>query len=98
MFDRVVRSVRARLMLRRRAGYRQLFGPGDGGSFSPAQQAVLADLRRFCHADWPTFDPDPRIHALREGRREVWIRIQHFLALSDNQISELKDVIDDNFD
>lgn len=98
MMQQWVQSFRVRLMRRRRAGYRALFGPvhsADGGQhFTPAQQAVLADLKRFCHASHPTWDTDPRIHALREGRREVWLRIQQFLALTDEQIADIKEVDD----
>lgn len=38
---------------------------------------VLADLARFCRADEPCWMPDHRWHALLEGRREVWLRINH---------------------
>ena len=36
---------------------------------------VLADLARFCRAAEPCWSPDQRFHALLEGRREVWLRI-----------------------
>lgn len=81
----------AMLLRRRAAGYRALFAPGADG-FSPAQVAVIRDLRRFCHAETPTFDADPRVHALREGRREVWLRIERFLALSDGEISRMEGI------
>ena len=48
----------------------------------PPGQEVLADLARFCRADQTTFHPDPRVHALMEGRREVWLRIKEYLDLS----------------
>lgn len=47
-----------------------------------AGQAVLDDLRPFCRADSTCFDPDPRVHAALEGRREVWLRIQDHINLS----------------
>ena len=97
MIRALVQSLRVRLMRRRRAGYRALFGPGDGG-FTPAQEAVIADLKRFCHAQTPTYSADPREHALREGRREVWLRIQHFLQLTDGQIADIKETDDDGFE
>jgi hypothetical protein len=65
-----------------RAAFRVAFG-------SPAGQAVLADLAPFCKAAEPCFDPDPRIHARFEGRREVWLRIQQFFYLTDQDILEL---------
>lgn len=52
-------------------------------------KVVLKDLAQFCRADRPTFDPDPRIHALLEGRREVWLRISNHLKLSSEQLWEL---------
>lgn len=43
--------------------------------------AVLEDLSRFCRAEESTFHMDPRAHALAEGRREVWLRIQDHLRM-----------------
>lgn len=56
---------------------------------SPAGQQVLIDLAKFCRADKSCFDPDPRIHAVLEGRREVWLRIQQHLNLSPTQLASL---------
>ena len=56
---------------------------------SPAGQKVLADLAKFCRANDTCFDPDPRIHAVLEGRREVFLRIQRHLNLSPDQLLEL---------
>lgn len=50
---------------------------------------VLKDLARFCRANESTFNPDPRTHALLEGRREVWLRIQEHLQLTPEQIYSL---------
>lgn len=44
-------------------------------------EMVLADLARFCRANEPCFMKDDRYHALLEGRREVWLRIQNELKL-----------------
>jgi hypothetical protein len=52
-------------------------------------QAVLSDLAKFCRADKTCFDPDPRIHAVLEGRREVWLRITQHLHLSPEQMFAL---------
>ena len=52
-------------------------------------QTVLADLAGFCRADQSCFDADPRIHAVLEGRREVWLRIQQHLNLSSEQLAVL---------
>lgn len=53
---------------------------------SPAGERVLADLARFCRAHESTFHADPRVHAVAEGRREVWLRIQRNLELTDEQL------------
>jgi thymidylate kinase len=52
-------------------------------------QAVLADLARFCRAHDTAFHPDARAHAVAEGRREVWLRIQRQLKLTDDELWEL---------
>ena len=55
----------------------------------PVGRKVLADLARFCRANQTCFDPDPRIHGVMEGRREVWLRIQSHLNLSDEELWKL---------
>lgn len=52
-------------------------------------EAVLEDLARFCRANETTFLPDARASAVLEGRREVWLRIQHHLNLSPDQLVAL---------
>lgn len=52
-------------------------------------KAVLKDLAKFCRADKSTFHEDPRAHAVLEGRREVWLRIQNYLQLTPDQLWEL---------
>lgn len=56
----------------RQRAYQLVFG-------SELAKTVLEDLAKFCRAEQTTFDPDPRIHAVLEGRREVWLRIQDHL-------------------
>lgn len=56
---------------------------------SPAGQEVLIDLAKFCRANVSCFHPDPRLHALAEGRREVWLRIQNHLGLSEAELFAL---------
>ena len=68
--------IRIRIIDKKRA-YQGTF-PKDG----LASSAVLADFAQFCHATTSTFSADPYVHALREGRREVWLRIQKYLNLS----------------
>lgn len=56
---------------------------------SPAGQIVLADLANFCRASEDTIAPDPYDTARLNGRREVWLRIQHHLGLSPEQLMGL---------
>lgn len=56
--------------------------------FSGAKE-VLEDLARFCRANETCWDPDPRVHAALEGRREVWLRIQTTLGLTPEQLFAL---------
>lgn len=63
----------------RRAAYCQTF-------MADSAQAVLEDLAKFCRADRSCFDADPRLHAVAEGRREVWLRIQQHLHLSPEEL------------
>jgi hypothetical protein len=64
--------------------YHQTFVPGNLSA-----DKVLADLAKFCRAHQSTFHPDPRQHAILEGRREVFLRIEKFLQLSPEEIWEL---------
>lgn len=57
---------------------------------SQAVQQVLSDLAKFCRASESTFEVDPRMHALLEGRREVFLRIAEHLELSSEVLYELK--------
>lgn len=66
----------------RKRAYQLAFG-------SPAGQEVLADLAKFCRAHETCFDPDPRIHAALEGRREVYLRIQQHLNLTEAQLAAI---------
>lgn len=53
---------------------------------------VLKDLARFCRANETCFHADPRVHAVAEGRREVFLRIQQYLNLSPDDLAKLKGV------
>jgi len=67
---------------RRQSAYRTVFS-------GPVADIVLADLAVFCRATTSTFHPDARVHAVAEGRREVFLRIANHLHLSDEQLLEL---------
>lgn len=66
----------------RQYAYRSLFK-------GPYADVVLKDLARFCRAHESTFNADPRAHAVAEGRREVWLRLQNHLKLSPDQLWQL---------
>lgn len=67
-------------LLRRQHAYRLVFNRED-----QAAKRVLQDLARFCRANESTFAADPRAHAVAEGRREVWLRIQRHAMLDPNE-------------
>lgn len=54
-----------------------------------AGQTVLADLSKFCRADRSCFDDDARRHAVAEGRREVWLRIQQHMNLTSEELYQI---------
>lgn len=72
-----------RALFRRQHAYRTTF-------VGPLGAEVLKDLARFCRAHESTFHVDPRAHALAEGRREVWLRIQNHLQLTPDELWELQ--------
>jgi hypothetical protein len=57
---------------------------------TPNGQRVLSDLARFCRANETCFNADARLHAVAEGRREVWLRIQDHLTLTSEQLATLR--------
>lgn len=63
----------------RRRDYQMVFG-------TPAGDRVLEDLATFCRANATCFHPDPRMHAIAEGRREVWLRIMQHLQFTEDQM------------
>lgn len=68
-----------RFLAERRTDYIRTFDTPHGAK-------VLADLAKFCRARESTFHTDPRVHALAEGRREVWLRIAQHLNLTDEML------------
>lgn len=67
------------MLSRRRTAYVATFA-------NPMGQEVLIDLAKFCRANESTFHVDARAHAVAEGRREVFLRIQKHLQLTDEQL------------
>lgn len=70
-----------RIVTSLRRAFRSVFG-------SYAGQAVLIDLAKFCRAHETTYHPtqDRRTQEILEGRRQVWIRIQDHMRLSQEQL------------
>lgn len=68
-------------VFRRQADYQLTFPKGGISS-----TRVLADLEKFCRANEPTFHQDPYVAARLDGRREVFLRIQHQLRLSQEDL------------
>lgn len=92
---------RFHLFWNRRANYRTCF-TDERGKLTAAGEAVLRDLATFCRAEKTTLITSPvsrtvDTHAtmLAEGRREVYLRIMHILRMSDEQITSLKDEVDE---
>ena len=71
-----------RVLFERRYAYQKTFQ-------GPLAEVVLKDLARFCRAHQSTFNENDRAHVLAEGRREVWLRLQHHLKLTPEQLWEL---------
>jgi hypothetical protein len=73
---------RAREFLhQRRNSYKRLFHYENRDA-----QVVLEDLAKFCRAHESTFNPDERTHALLEGRKEVWLRLQQHLNMTEEEL------------
>ena len=79
----IFEDAKALLHSRKRA-YDGTFNPEDIDNY-----IVMKDLADFCRANTSAFHPDPRVHAMLEGRREVWLRIQKYLNLTPDQLWEL---------
>ena len=71
-----------RFLAERRTDYIRTFN-------TPGGEKVLADLAKFCRAHETTFHADPRIHAVLEGRREVFLRIMEHLQFTADQLYKL---------
>lgn len=63
----------------RKRAYQLAFG-------TPAGEAVLTDLVRFCRGVDTTYSVDARDHARFEGRREVLLRIQQHINLPSEKL------------
>jgi len=71
-------------LLRRKRAYRRVFGAGDSDT-----DMVLRDLAKFCRAHEIPATKDPVVLAMFNGRREVWLRVQQHLQLTDDDLWKL---------
>ena len=89
IFLQVVKQMFSKFTLKRKRAYQKTFDNPEG-------RKVLADLRRFCRATLPTADiENERATYLLEGRREVWLRIQAYLNLTDEDVYSLTEEYDE---
>jgi len=65
-----------------RTAYRTAFSGRSG-------KLVLQDLAKFCRANESTFHPEQAIANRLDGRREVWLRIQKYMNLTDEEVWRL---------
>lgn len=65
--------------------YHVVFGSPDG-------KIVLGDLVAYCFGRRSTFDPDARVHAFNDGRRDVLMRISELTTLTLDEIYALRGV------
>lgn len=73
-----------------RARNEQIQGAYHATFTSPQGKAVLADLVAYCHGRKTTFDPNDRMHAFKEGQRDVFNRIVEFTNLTLEEIYALR--------
>ena len=67
----------------RRHSYHSVFA-------GPAAKIVLNDMARFCHAQKTTHvEGDPCGTAQLEGRRQVWLRVQEYLRLTESDLNSI---------
>jgi HD superfamily phosphohydrolase len=83
VFKEAVAKAKSFLFARQQA-YQQVFTPE-----SRFAQMVLRDLAKFCRANQSAFNKDERIHAVLEGRREVWLRIERHLKMNPEELWKL---------
>lgn len=78
----------------RRWSWRAVFFAPGHDRLRRASELVLKDLGNFCFATRSTFSSDPYLMGVREGRRQVWLRIVQSLELDERQVQQLMEVDD----
>ena len=71
------------LIRKRKQDYAHTFEEGDRFN-----QAVLADLTRFCRGSQTTFHENQRMNDVLQGRREVLLRICEHLGMNERELYE----------
>jgi len=71
-------------LLSRKRAYQRVFNAETTEGFT-----VMQDLAWAAHAHRSTFDPDPIKAAYLQGKRDLWLRIQHHLSLDETQLLAL---------
>jgi hypothetical protein len=56
---------------------------------SPAGETVLKELAGYCRAFTTTAHENQHLSFVLEGRRQVYLRIQHYLNLNPEELNEL---------
>lgn len=88
---------RIRAFLRFHNAYqRALLGPD--GKLRPEVVPMLRDLCGFCGAEESSYHDDPRRHALHEGKRQVWLRIERGLRFDRARLDHLKKQLEEEQD
>lgn len=68
----------------RKKSYQSIFGTaGAAGS------DAMKDLAKFCFAAKTTADPNRDLSLIKQGRREVWLRICEHLNLQPEELATL---------
>lgn len=74
------RTVR-QILEERKQAFDRVFDESD-----PSVRIVLEHLSGFCREHQTCFHPDPRVHAVLEGRREVMLKIRRILNSSVDEL------------
>lgn len=69
-------------LVRLKRSYREVFS-------SPAGKRVLRDLAKACHAATTTFDENPNEQSRKEGKRQIFLRIQNMINVPDEEVWSL---------
>lgn len=69
------------ILATRQQAYQQTFS-------NPVGQLVLSDLAKWCRAGRSTFDPNSRMSAYLQGRKDVFERIAKYMNFSVDDLYE----------